>query len=115
MQCIPMKYIVQIDNFHLADFKIKMNIMEYRYEKKDHRGNLVYPMYPVQEEESDHVIAAYIVGNNYVPVSSVTYESEEICRKACDVHNNFYKWTKGEVESIFFKSITGQYPEETKE
>lgn len=87
-----------------------MNIMKYGYEKKDHRGNLVYPMYPVQEEEN--IIAAYIVGNGYVPVSPVTYESEEDCRKACDVHNNYHGWTKGEVEAIFFKSITDQYPEE---
>ena len=84
--------------------------MEYGYEKKDHRGNPVYPMYPVQEE--DNIIAAYIVGNGYVMVSPVTYESEEECRKACDVHNNYHKWTKSEVETIFFKSITGQYPEE---
>lgn len=27
--------------------------MEYGYEKKDHRGNLVYPMHPVQEEDAD--------------------------------------------------------------
>ena len=89
--------------------------MEYGYEKKDHCGNLVYPMYPVQEEEADHVIAAYIVGNGYVPVLPLTYDSEEACRKACDVHNNYHKWTKGEVESIFFKSITGQYQEDIKE
>lgn len=62
--------------------------MEYGYEKRDHRGNLVYPMHPVQEEE---------------------------CRKACDVHNGYHGWTKGEVDAIFFKSITEQYPEETKE
>ncbi|MDO4729335.1 MAG: hypothetical protein Q4B43_10095 [Bacteroidota bacterium] len=88
-----------------------MDIMEYGYEKKDHRGNLVYPMYPVQEEESIFY-AAFIVGNGYIPVSSVTYKSEEKCRKACDVHNNFHGWTKGEVEAIFFLSLTKQYPEE---
>ncbi|MBW9280341.1 hypothetical protein [Bacteroides fragilis] len=92
-----------------------MNMMEYGYEKKDHCGNLVYPMHPVQEEEADNVIAAFIVGNGYVPVSPVTYESEEECRKACDVHNNFHGWTEGEVEAIFFKSLTEQYPEETIE
>ncbi len=27
--------------------------MEYGYEKKDHRGNLVYPMHPVQEEDEE--------------------------------------------------------------
>ncbi len=88
--------------------------MKYGYEKKDHRDNLVYPMYPVQEEDADNVIAAFIVGNGYTPVSPVTYESEEECRKACDVHNGFYGWTNIEVETIFFKSITGQYPEKTK-
>ena len=93
----------------------KMNIMEYGYEKRDHRGNLVYPMHPVQEEDADNVIAAFIVGNGYVPVSPVTYESAEECRKACDVHNGYHGWTKGEVDAIFFKSMTEQYPEETKE
>ena len=47
--------------------------MEYGYEKRDHRGNLVYPMHPVQEEDADNVIAAFIVGNGYVPVSPVNY------------------------------------------
>lgn len=46
------------------------------------------------------------ISMNYDP------ESEEECRKACDVHNDYHKWTKSEVETIFFKSITGQYPEE---
>ena len=69
-------------------------------------------MHPVQEEEDDNVIAAFIVGNGYIPVSPVNYESEEECQKACDVHNNFHGWTKGEVEDIFFKSLTEQYPEE---
>ena len=96
--------------------RIKRNmnkIMEYGYEKKDHRGNLVYPMYPVQEEEN--IIAAYIVGNGYTMVSPVTYESEKECRKGCDIHNSYHKWTKAEVEAIYYKSLTGQYPEKAKE
>lgn len=89
--------------------------MKYGYEKKNHRGNLVYPMYPVQEEDADKVIAAFIVGNKYIQALPVTYESEEECRKDCDVHNDYYGWTKEEVDTIFFKSTTEQYPEETIE
>lgn len=83
--------------------------MEYGYEKKDHRGNLVYPMYPVQEEEN--IIAGYIIGNGYVPVSPETYGTEKECRKACDIHNSYHGWTQEEVESIFCKSITEQFPD----
>lgn len=84
-------------------------MMKYGYEKNDDRGNLIYPMCPVQEEEK--IIACYIIGNGYAPVSPTIYGTEEECRKACDIHNQFYGWTKGEIESIFFKSITGQFPD----
>ncbi len=79
----------------------------YGYEKTDHRGNPVYPMCPVQCKLG--IVAVYVVGNGYVPVSFQTYETDEECWRACTTHNKYHGWNQEEVEEIVTKSMMGKY------
>lgn len=82
------------------------------------RGEGIYVRYPVQIQEVDLnktvvklEVGKWMAVNVHLPegytrlIAPVQFDSEAECRKSCDTHNEYHKFTKKQVLSIISASM----------